>query len=236
MPDMTDADKARLLDLQARIAQQVTEGQLRLGHLEKFLSLSVEARKALIEGLADKPEASAEKIEPKDRRWREEDGVIYFSVTSNGTTGPEWIARLRNRGFRISSGPALHAALTSEDFKPTTGVTTHVAVLKGMLFPHDQRTTAHFVKEAERRGFGRLHPEVACLARELLTHADLEAMDLWRIAFMHEPVKLSISGLREAYLLRISRDSNAQLDAHPGGKSHFEWHLDHGLAFAVSST
>ena len=26
------------------------------------------------------------------RSWREEDGVIYFSVTSDGTTGEEWIS------------------------------------------------------------------------------------------------------------------------------------------------
>lgn len=233
MGDMTDSDKARLLDLQAQIAEKVVAGHITLEQLAKFSSMSSEERDALFGGLAGNQ--VAEKTTKKDRGWREEDGVIYFSVTSDGTSGPAWIARLRARGFRVSSGPALHAALTSEDFKPTTGVTTHVAVLKGMLFSHDQRTTAHFVKDAERRGFGRLHPEVACLARELLTHADLEAMDLWRIAFMHEPMRLMVSGLRDAYLLRISRDSNAQLDAHPGGKPHFEWHLDHGLAFAVSS-
>ena len=28
------------------------------------------------------------------RSWREEDGVIYFSVTSDGTTGEDWITRL----------------------------------------------------------------------------------------------------------------------------------------------
>lgn len=30
--------------------------------------------------------------------WREEDGVFYFSVTSDGTTGPEWIERFKSKG------------------------------------------------------------------------------------------------------------------------------------------
>jgi hypothetical protein len=35
------------------------------------------------------------------RSWREEDGVIYFSVTSDGTTGEEWITRLEQGGFCV---------------------------------------------------------------------------------------------------------------------------------------
>lgn len=35
------------------------------------------------------------------RSWREEDGVIYFSVTSDGTTGEDWITRLESKGFRV---------------------------------------------------------------------------------------------------------------------------------------
>src|SRR3989338_5485130 len=56
------------------------------------------------------------------RSWHEEDGVIYFSVTSDGTTGEEWIKRLESDGFRI--GKHARQILRSLDFKPTNGVTT----------------------------------------------------------------------------------------------------------------
>src|SRR3989344_3005062 len=71
--------------------------------------------------------------------WREENGVIYFSVTSDGTTGGQWIARLEKRGYRLSD--YAKRMLRSPDFKPTKGVTTEIAVLKGMLFADNDRLT-----------------------------------------------------------------------------------------------
>src|SRR3989338_6914714 len=56
------------------------------------------------------------------RSWREEDGVIYFSVTSDGTTGEDWITRLESKGFRV--GDYAKQVRRSPDFKPTSGVTT----------------------------------------------------------------------------------------------------------------
>src|SRR5687767_5139046 len=73
------------------------------------------------------------------RSWREEDGVIYFSVTSDGTTGEDWIKRLEGNGFRVRD--YAKQVLRSPDFKPTNGVTTEVAVLQGMLFEDRNRIT-----------------------------------------------------------------------------------------------
>src|SRR3989338_6302643 len=66
------------------------------------------------------------------RSWREEDGVIYFSVESDGTTGEDWIKRLEGNGFRV--GGYAKQPLRTPSFKPTSGMTTEVPVLKGMLF------------------------------------------------------------------------------------------------------
>jgi len=71
------------------------------------------------------------------RSWHEEDGVIYFSVTSDGTTGEEWIKRLGSKCFRVRD--CAKDMLFSRDFKPTNGVATEVVVLKGMLFKDDDR-------------------------------------------------------------------------------------------------
>src|SRR3989344_1798944 len=60
-------------------------------------------------------------VSEPNRRWREQDGVIYLSVTSGSTTGPEWIKRLESKGFQLSKWAK--DLLNSSDFKPTNGVT-----------------------------------------------------------------------------------------------------------------
>jgi len=118
--------------------------------------------------------------------WREQDGVIYFSVTSDGTTGEEWIKRLKNKGFRI--GDYAKQLLRSLDFQPTSGVTTEVAVLKGMLFKDNDRITKKIRAKAGERKLTKPNAEVACLIREKFTDEEIEAMGLWWIVAMHEPI------------------------------------------------
>src|SRR3989344_2731566 len=134
------------------------------------------------------------------RSWREKDGVIYFSITSDGTTGEDWIKRLEGNGFRV--GDYAKQVLRSPDFKPTNGVTTEVAVLKGMLFEDNDRITKKIRAEADKRKLGNPNPELACLIREKFTDKEIEAMGLWYIVAMHEPVNDSDGG---PLLLNASR-------------------------------
>lgn len=124
--------------------------------------------------------------------WREQDGVIYFSVTSDGTTGEAWIKRLEGKGFRI--GDYAKSLLQSPDFKPTSGVTYEIAVLKDMLFEDSDREdsdriTKNIRAEADRRKLQKPNAEVACLIREKFSDKELKAMGLWWIIVMHEPIK-----------------------------------------------
>ena len=120
------------------------------------------------------------------RSWREEDGVIYFSVTSDGTSGEDWITRLESKGFHV--GDYAKQVLRSPDFKPTNGVTTEVAVLKGMLFEDNDRITKKIRAEADKRKLLKPNAELACLIREKFTDKEIEAMGLWYIVAMHEPI------------------------------------------------
>lgn len=163
------------------------------------------------------------------RSWREEDGVIYFSVTSDGATGEDWIKRLKSNGFRV--GLYAKDVLRSPDFEPTNGVTTKVAVLKGMLFEANDRITKKIRAEADVRRFEKPNAEVACLIREKFTDEEIEAMGLWWIVAMHEPINDHDGGAR---LLGAGRlDDGRWLDA-CGGISDSEWSRDDGFAFAVS--
>ncbi len=163
------------------------------------------------------------------RSWREEDGVIYFSVTSDGTTGEDWIKRLEGNGFRV--GDYAKQVLRSPDFKPTSGVTTEVAVLKGMLFEDNDRITKKIRAEADKRKLSKPNAELACLIREKFTDKEIEQMGLWYIVAMHEPVSDSVGDPR---LLHADRgDVGRWLSAY-GVRPGSGWDRDYGFAFAVS--
>lgn len=164
-----------------------------------------------------------------ERAWREQDDIIYFSVTSDGTTGKKWIKRLESKGFRVSY--YAKSVLLSSDFKPTNGVTTEVAVLKGMLFEDNKRVTKKIRAEAGKRNLTNPNAEVACLIREKFTDEEIETMGLWWIVAMHKPIKDSDG---DPSLLGVSRSGDGRwLNAYcvdPGSW----WGRGDGVAFAVS--
>ncbi|HPT08294.1 MAG TPA: hypothetical protein PLE28_01200 [bacterium] len=163
------------------------------------------------------------------RSWREENGVIYFSVTSDGTTGEEWIVRLESKGFRV--GDYVKRVLRSKDFKPTNGIIYEIAVLKGELFSYSNRITKTIRKEAKNRKLSTPNAEVACLIREKFSDKELEAMGLYWIVAMHKPIKDSDGG---PALLGVDRYSGGSWLStyydNPGSKCS----RDNGFAFVVS--
>ena len=163
------------------------------------------------------------------RRWREQDGVIYFSVTSNGMTGPQWIEHFEKKGIQLSKWAK--DVLLSPDFKPTNGVTTEVAVLKGMLFEDNDRVTSKIRAEAGKRKLVKPNAELGCLIRDMFTDEEIAAMGLvWIVAF-HEPIKDS-DGV--PVLLSAARDgAGPWLRACSGGPGS-GWARVDGFAFAVS--
>ncbi len=163
------------------------------------------------------------------RSWREEDGVIYFSVTSDGTIGEDWIKRLEDNGFRVADYAM--QVLRSPDFKPTNGVTTEVAVIKGMLFEDNNRITKKIRAEADKRKLGKPNAELDCLIREKFTDKEIEAMGLIWIVVMHEPINDSDG---DPNLLIADRSGDGRwLGACYDGPGDW-WDRVHGFAFAVS--
>ncbi|MFA4845662.1 MAG: hypothetical protein WC654_03840 [Patescibacteria group bacterium] len=162
------------------------------------------------------------------RSWSEQDGVITFSVTSDGTTGVEWIKRLEGKNLRSSD--YAKRVLVHEDFKPTKGVTTEIVVLKGMLWNDNDRVTTNIRAEADRRKLVKPNPEVACLIREKFTDSEIEAMGLVWIIAMHDTIE--IGGVPD--LLGAPRhDAGRWLHACRGRPGR-RWVRDGGFAFAAS--
>lgn len=163
------------------------------------------------------------------RSWREEDGVIYFSVESDGTEGVDWIKRLEGNGFRV--GDYAKQVLCSPDFKPTSGVTTEVAVLRSMLFENNGRITKKVRTEGALRKLGKPNAELACLIRLKFTDKETEAMGLWWIVAMHEPINDSGG---DPHLLGADRHGGGRWLSACGGRPGYGWGRDGGFAFAVS--
>jgi hypothetical protein len=156
-------------------------------------------------------------------------GVIRFRVTSDGTTGKGWIARLEKKGFHI--GYHAKSVLRSPDFKNTKGVTYEIAVLKGSLFADADRTTDGVRAEAKRRGLTVPDAEVACLIREKFSDDDLEVMGFWWLVTMHELIGDSRNMPR---LLSVDRDGSGRLLDTALDKPGRVWKRDRGFVYVVS--
>ena len=120
--------------------------------------------------------------------------------------------------------------LRSKDFKPTSGVTYEVAVLKGSLFSDDDRTAQNIRDKANEMNLTTPNAEVACLIREQFSDKEIEAMGLWYIVAMHEPIKDS-DGLPN--LLAAFRGVDGRwlyaYDVYPDDR----WYRGCGFAFLV---
>lgn len=161
--------------------------------------------------------------------WREENNVIYFSVTSDGTTGPQWIERLYGKNLRISG--YAERVLEKAGFKPTKGVTTEVAVLKGLCFSDDGRTIENIRTQAVNRALETPSAEIACLIRDKFVGEEIEGMGLKRIIVMHKPIKS-----QDDFHLLLSADTSDGfwLGTHIINPDLILPHPQVGFAFVVS--
>ncbi|MEK7664310.1 MAG: hypothetical protein AAB340_02665 [Patescibacteria group bacterium] len=162
-----------------------------------------------------------------------ENGVIRFSVTSDGTTGPEWIKWFDTNGYRLDSD--VRALLKSDKFKPTKGVTYPVCVLKGERYEDRDRVTKTIRADAEKQKFPEPPLELACLIRKMFTNEQVREMGLYWIIIMHEAVNLS----GDLHLLDVSCYGDDRWLAPDYDNPDDEWDRKHGFAFLteqVSST
>jgi hypothetical protein len=168
-------------------------------------------------------------------RWREESGVIYFGVVSNGKTGVQWIEYFESKGVKLTKWAK--DVLLSEDFKPTDGVTYEIAVLSGKLWSDSDRITKRIRKDAHEGTFtsgNKLfdpNVEIACLIRDMFPDEEIEAIGPWWIVAMHEPIEDSAGA---PSLLLATRGGGGQwLDAAYDGPDG-GWSDSGGFAFALS--
>lgn len=158
------------------------------------------------------------------------DHLRFTPPTSDGTIGPEWIDRLEGKNVRMTN--IAKGTLYSNDFKPTNGVTTEVAIIKGSFFENQERITENIHKTAIVRNFQVPNTEIACLICEMFTYEEIKAMGLNWIVTMHEPIIKDSSGVPN--LLGVSCDDNGYEFCAYYGKTENKWESQHGFLFSVS--
>ncbi len=201
-------------------------GNLTLGQIEAGIN-KIGGEEAFLSLLRD------ELVVPQHtRRWREQNGVIYFTLPpTDGTTGPQWIERLEKKGFQLSKWS--RDVLNSPDFKPTTGVVNNIAVLKGELFSDGNRFTKKIRAEGDKRKLKHgkdISPEIACQIREMFTDEEIKEMGLVWIIAMHESISDSDGDLR---LLNASRNDDGRWLYAYYGNPDYRWNRENGFAFVV---
>ncbi|OHA58594.1 MAG: hypothetical protein A2571_02380 [Candidatus Vogelbacteria bacterium RIFOXYD1_FULL_44_32] len=137
----------------------------------------------------DNPQAST------TSRWRiAEDGLIHFSLTSTGETGAQWADWFTVNKFAVGSEFGSRYILRSASFKPSqVGTVYKIAVLPGNLFEkkRDWTSISNVRAEADRQGLKHgeeMNAEIACLLRREFANKELEAMGLFWVVCLHEPI------------------------------------------------
>lgn len=122
-----------------------------------------------------------------NKKWSEMDGIIRFTVSSDGTTGKQWVSRLTEKGFFLDE--EVKRLLNSEEFKPTVGTTANVIVVKGFMFKNRERNLRWVKLWGESRDFLPPSIETACLIREKFADWEIREMGLKWIVAMNKPPK-----------------------------------------------
>lgn len=162
-------------------------------------------------------------------KWIEKDGIIYFTVVSNGKTNKEWVEHFKSKKIETFYVEKL---ILSNDFKPCEkGTVFNIAVIKGDFFTDKNRNFLKIKEKAELYQFKNVDIEIPYLIRDKFTDRDIEQMGLFCILGMHEPVKNERGSPRflGAY---IGRDGNPALLPYEAD-FHGELPSSYGFAFEV---
>jgi hypothetical protein len=167
--------------------------------------------------------------------WREENGVRYFSVTSNGRSGQDWIDYLQE--LCRPAGSHAGKTLLSPDFFDSSWadrITTELAVVLGFRFTHEERVTSSLIAFGVDQGWHRPAPDVACLIRDKFTDKQLAAMGVGKALNVLCKPLVPIPG-EDPVILSVNRTSTGGMLGAPCGKDDGTWIPQDAFCWEVKS-
>lgn len=159
---------------------------------------------------------------------------MKLNLTATGLTGAQWIKRLEKGKCEISS--YAKDILLSEQFNKY--ISKKGTKFKVEIVPHKEifesyGATAEIKEWAQEKGYTLPSPEIALLVREALSDAEMEAMGIWYVAALHEPI--TDRGGDPSVLSASRYDDGRWLDAYWGRPSS-EWGTDGASALLVPAS
>ena len=201
-------------------------GEVTLGQIEALIN-----KIGGIEGLKKLLSGESLELKPIDG-WVEENGIIYFSVTSHGMTGEEWISFFEESHIYLID--YVKEILLSKKFKPTDDTTYRVAIMRGdRFFTDEKRTSLRVYLKGKKLKFSFLPIEVVCLIMAKFNRQQLEAMNLFRVSVMHKLLRTTNYGFQRLGISILDWPFHSLISEYPGilGK----WEKGTGFAFAAPS-
>lgn len=128
----------------------------------------------------------------------EKNGIIYFSVYSEGLSPQQWLKYFSGNNIILSA--RIKNILLSVRFKATVGE-RKFAIVDGDRFSDDERTLTNVKNFAHSKKFHRLNAENICLLRKALSDEDLERLGFRDIVVVRTGYKFG----QKVYLGQISR-------------------------------
>lgn len=119
--------------------------------------------------------------------WQEKDHVITLTVTSDGTTGSEWITRFKEAGISVKDEAKNLLKASHFNDNVTNDTTYSIAVLKGLGFPSDELNLYQMRRQQQRQDFASPNPEVACLLLDRFRETGFAGMGIAWIMVMSTP-------------------------------------------------
>lgn len=125
-----------------------------------------------------------------EQKWQKENNAIYFSVQSDGTTGPKWIDRLREQGKGVTENAK--ALLMSRKFKATKNIKKDLVIL--FFDDIDCKNSniyeyRYIYANKSRHKLERADAETACLIRELFSDKEIKKMGFSLIIVPHDKIR-----------------------------------------------
>jgi hypothetical protein len=124
---------------------------------------------------------------------KNENGHYTFKITGRNLTGEQEIARMKDKGFRVSGYANQILTSTDDDsydknHRLEDGEEYNIVLVPGCEIKK-KRTTANIQKYARSFGYEMLLAGAMPRIREVVSDKQMEQMGIWYVACLHTPIK-----------------------------------------------